>query len=144
MGRTEQPISGWGCAAGAAIVGRPHGTPLLNLSELVARCRTYATSLTLAVPLLLEAVVPGWGQFPQVGWALEVPEAVCAAMLLGGLWMPCAGSAVTGIKLVLPLFESGAGDICRTRAAVALSLVLLGPGAWSVDTRLYGRKRIDI
>src|SRR6266481_1060352 len=29
-------------------------------------------------------------------------------------------------------------------AALGVSLVMLGPGAWSVDARLFGRKRIDI
>ena len=29
-------------------------------------------------------------------------------------------------------------------AIVALSLVFLGPGAWSVDALLFGRKRIAI
>lgn len=27
---------------------------------------------------------------------------------------------------------------------ISLSLMLAGPGAWSVDARIYGRKRIDI
>jgi hypothetical protein len=29
-------------------------------------------------------------------------------------------------------------------AALGVSLVMPGPGAWSVDARLFGRKQIDI
>jgi hypothetical protein len=27
---------------------------------------------------------------------------------------------------------------------IGLSLAMLGPGAWSIDARLFGRKRIDV
>jgi putative oxidoreductase len=29
-------------------------------------------------------------------------------------------------------------------AVVAASVAMLGPGAWSIDARLFGRKRFDI
>jgi uncharacterized membrane protein YphA (DoxX/SURF4 family) len=29
-------------------------------------------------------------------------------------------------------------------AIVAVSTAMLGPGAWSIDARLFGRKRIDL
>lgn len=29
-------------------------------------------------------------------------------------------------------------------AVLGISLIMLGPGAWSLDCRLFGRKRIDI
>jgi hypothetical protein len=29
-------------------------------------------------------------------------------------------------------------------AVIAASVAMLGPGAWSMDARLYGRKRFDI
>jgi uncharacterized membrane protein YphA (DoxX/SURF4 family) len=29
-------------------------------------------------------------------------------------------------------------------AVIAASVAMLGPGAWSIDARLYGRKRFDI
>jgi hypothetical protein len=31
-----------------------------------------------------------------------------------------------------------------TDALIGMSLVMLGPGSWSIDARLYGRKRIDL
>jgi len=29
-------------------------------------------------------------------------------------------------------------------AALGAALAMVGPGAWSIDARLFGRKRIDI
>jgi hypothetical protein len=29
-------------------------------------------------------------------------------------------------------------------AALCLSLAMIGPGAWSIDARLFGRKQIDL
>jgi putative oxidoreductase len=29
-------------------------------------------------------------------------------------------------------------------AVIGLSLAMLGPGSWSIDARLFGRKRIDL
>jgi hypothetical protein len=29
-------------------------------------------------------------------------------------------------------------------AAIGLCLALLGPGAWSIDARLFGRRRVEI
>jgi putative oxidoreductase len=99
---------------------------------------------TIAGPLLLDAAMPGWSGGPLLGWGLQVPEAICGALLLVGAWMPLTSAAVVGIEVVLVLYEPAASSLCLTRAAVSLSLMLLGPGAWSVDARLYGRKRINI
>jgi putative oxidoreductase len=99
---------------------------------------------TLAAPLLLDAAMPGWSRGPRLGWGLHVPEALCGALLFIGAWMPLTCAAAIAIEIVLVLYEPATGYIGATRAAVSLSLMLLGPGAWSVDARLYGRKRLSI
>jgi len=61
-----------------------------------------------------------------------------------GLGTPYA-AAMLGVAQLWPLFFNGLpGEAQVCRAAVAASLVMLGPGAWSVDRRLFGRKRIDL
>jgi uncharacterized membrane protein YphA (DoxX/SURF4 family) len=35
-------------------------------------------------------------------------------------------------------------DTHLVSATLGLSLAALGPGAWSIDARLFGRKRIDV
>jgi uncharacterized membrane protein YphA (DoxX/SURF4 family) len=47
-------------------------------------------------------------------------------------------------QLSLLFFDGFPVETQLTRAAIALSLVMLGPGAWSIDRRLFGRKRIDL
>jgi hypothetical protein len=42
------------------------------------------------------------------------------------------------------IFTPGNVIIHVLPAAMGVSLVMLGPGAWSVDALLFGRKRIDI
>ena len=65
-------------------------------------------------------------------------------LLLAGLWMPVAG-ALQAIIEVWILFSRGDGaNLHLLLAALGVSLVMLGPGAWSLDARLFGRKRIDI
>jgi len=65
-------------------------------------------------------------------------------LLLAGLWTPVAG-ALQVITEVWIFFSRGDGANWHLLlAALGVSLVMLGPGAWSVDARLFGRKRIDI
>ena len=68
----------------------------------------------------------------------------CAAGLLlcAGLWTPIAGCAVF-ICALWAVF-SGIGEPWSQAllAAVGAAIAMLGPGAWSVDARMFGRKRI--
>lgn len=69
---------------------------------------------------------------------------VIAILLLAGLWTPIAGAVLAVLQLWYGL--SGAGDLWFhiLLGTLGVALVLLGPGAWSVDARLFGWKRIDI
>jgi uncharacterized membrane protein YphA (DoxX/SURF4 family) len=65
-----------------------------------------------------------------------------ALLIWIGLWTPLA--AVTGAAIQIGVIILGHRfDLSLLIfAAVGLSLALLGPGAWSLDARLFGRKRI--
>jgi uncharacterized membrane protein YphA (DoxX/SURF4 family) len=54
--------------------------------------------------------------------------------------------ALNEIMFALPFSSLQQGDtwIHVFLAAIAASMAMLGPGAWSIDARLFGRKRIDI
>ena len=85
---------------------------------------------------------------PAVPGVLNI---AAGALLLPGLWTPMAGSL---------LFFSNLWEIFARRAAasfpdivsgslfllaaIGAALGLLGPGAWSVDARLFGWRRIDV
>jgi hypothetical protein len=84
--------------------------------------------------------VPGQGS----SGALVAVAVGTAAFLLIGLWTPVAGATTIGIELWMAFSrpeELWPSLLC---AAVGLSLILLGPGAWSIDAVAYGRKRISI
>jgi putative oxidoreductase len=64
-------------------------------------------------------------------------------LLLVGLWTPAVG-AVIALAEVWIIF-SGAGDPWKPiiLATLGTSLAMIGPGAWSIDAHLFGRKHIE-
>jgi uncharacterized membrane protein YphA (DoxX/SURF4 family) len=66
------------------------------------------------------------------------------AFLMAGLWTPIAGTFLAIVEIWIVLFQGGRAEIHLPLAALGVSLVMLGPGAFSVDGRLFGRKRINI
>jgi putative oxidoreductase len=75
--------------------------------------------------------------------------AVCVAaiglalLLLAGLWTPVAGTLVAALELCTIPWELGSLSTHIFMAAMAAALALVGPGFWSLDSRMYGWKRID-
>lgn len=70
--------------------------------------------------------------------------AVGGLLLLVGLWTSIVG-AIVAIAELWVVFSHGS-DLWVSVMLVGIStaLTLLGPGAWSVDARLYGWRRIKI
>ncbi|HYP09688.1 MAG TPA: DoxX family protein [Bryobacteraceae bacterium] len=68
--------------------------------------------------------------------------------LAAGLWTPVMGTlvALDEVWIALSRYTSRGEDkwIHISLAILALSLAMLGPGAYSIDARLFGRKRFDI
>ena len=70
---------------------------------------------------------------------------VCAldgALLVVGLWTPVAGIALAAIHSGMLSVALGLNCASVVGSAVGLALAMLGPGAGSLDARLFGRKRI--
>jgi putative oxidoreductase len=84
--------------------------------------------------------VPGEGS----SGALGALAAGTAAFLLIGLWTPIAGATAVGIELWMAFSRPPEFWPSVLSAAIGLSLILLGPGARSIDAVVYGRKRISI
>ena len=76
--------------------------------------------------------------------ALAVLGACAGILLLAGLWTTVAGAFVVVIELWNAFSRSGDPWLHIVLATLAAGLAVLGPGAWSVDARLFGWKRIDI
>ena len=64
-------------------------------------------------------------------------------LLVVGLWTPIAGSVMTLIEL-WNILSQGDPSIPILLGTFGAALALLGPGGWSVDSRLFGWKRIDL
>lgn len=115
----------------------PNGRPGLGLLLL---------RLAVGVAVVVRGI---HGASSQLDWesALGVAGAAGGALLLAGFLTPLAALWVAGaLALSRPLATSGGpGDLS---ALLLLSdcgaLALLGPGAWSVDARLFGRREILI
>jgi uncharacterized membrane protein YphA (DoxX/SURF4 family) len=73
---------------------------------------------------------------------------VAGTLLLIGLWTPLAGGlgALEEAARLLSLYATvrEVAWIHMLFAVLSLSIAMLGPGAWSIDARLFGRKRFDL
>jgi putative oxidoreductase len=74
----------------------------------------------------------------------QLAAAVAAALLLAGLGTPVAGLLMAAAELCLAFSNVTDPSIHVMLGALGAALAMLGPGAWSVDARLFGRKRIEI
>ncbi len=75
---------------------------------------------------------------------LQLLAGVAAALLLVGFWTPVAGVLMAIAELCLAFSHPNDPWLHILLGALGASLAMLGPGAWSVDARLFGRKRVHI
>jgi len=68
---------------------------------------------------------------------------VAGLFLIVGLYTPIAGIIVALAEVSSLLTAHGHRSLYLLIAASGAALAMLGPGAWSVDARLFGWKRIE-
>ena len=102
--------------------------------------------------LLLQRLVTGIALLHNAAAQLEartaglmIPEitgAVLGLFILTGLWTPLVGALVVAVELWIVF--AGGSDIWFSLMLAALggTLAMIGPGAWSIDARLFGRKHL--
>ena len=97
-----------------------------------------------AIPPLQHAIAGLLAQPLPALTNLQLLAAAAGALLLVRLWTPVAGVLLAAVELCLTF--SHPVDPWRhiLLGALGVALAMLGPGAWSVDARLFGRKRIQI
>ncbi len=97
----------------------------------------------------MAALAESASQFSRAGsdpksLAAAIASGVCGPLLLIGLWTPAAGAAFAVVKLIVPAYGAGATWETIYPVTMAVAVALVGPGALSVDCRLYGPREIVI
>lgn len=75
----------------------------------------------------------------------SVPQIIAGAagiLLLVGLWTPIVGTLIAIIELWIAVMNPGDPWIPIVLATLSGTAAMIGPGAWSIDARLFGRKHI--
>jgi putative oxidoreductase len=100
--------------------------------------------LVAGAALIAQGIKILWGE-PQIeAIILNLAALSAGLLLLVGLWTPLTGTIVAIIELWHVLSQPADPWTHILLATVGAALALIGPGAWSVDARLFGWKRIDI
>jgi uncharacterized membrane protein YphA (DoxX/SURF4 family) len=102
--------------------------------------------LTLGLPLIY------WGTADvAAAHVTAIPQlaaAIAGIFLVSGLFTPVAGAIIVLAQAWMAFSPAFANDGERSMrlflAAAAASVAMLGPGAWSVDARRFGRKVFEI
>ena len=96
--------------------------------------------LCLGIPLIIFGVADfsRWHVFAGIG----------GIFLIAGFWTPATGILIAIVEswIAWSLYRSRlpAAEMHAFLAALSVSVAMLGPGAWSVDAHLFGRKRFDV
>ena len=107
------------------------GLGLLLLRALVAVILVYSGIAHLGNPSHFSVVLP------------HLIGAVAGLLLLVGLWTPVIGALVAIVELWIVFLHTGDPWIPGISAVLGAILAMIGPGAWSVDAHLFGRKHIE-
>ena len=69
--------------------------------------------------------------------------ALAGMLLLFGLWTPVAGAVVAIVEAWMLLARLGDPLIALIIVSLGATVAMIGPGVWSIDAQLYGRKHIE-
>jgi putative oxidoreductase len=123
------------------------GSPLQRLYSTFAD-RWPGTGLLLLRLLAGAALIHhGMGGLREAQFAFMTPRIIGAGagiLLIGGLWTPVAGMLAAVGEAWIALSYRGDPWVSAMLAALGAALAMAGPGAWSIDARLFGRKHIEL
>ena len=107
---------------------------------------------SVSLPLIYWAVAELHRSFAGATFVLsgvlsDVVAGMAALVLLAGLWTPFTAVVIAIYELWIAIsagLPTGEQWIHILLAALSASVAMLGPGAWSIDARRFGRKVFDI
>ena len=96
--------------------------------------------------IYLGAASLGNGAPEPASLAQNLIAAAGGVCLIAGLWTPITGGLAAldqiWIALSFQVSPRGGAGIHLFLAVLSASVAMLGPGAWSIDARLFGRRRV--
>jgi putative oxidoreductase len=105
----------------------------LLLQRLVAGCVLIQCALVqLGTPGGFASLLP------------QVTDLTAGVLLLLGLWTPVAGAVIAILQVWAFVSNTPDPRIPILLAMSGVSVALIGPGSWSLDARIFGRKQISI
>jgi len=113
----------------------PNGWPGIGI--LLQRVLTAATLFCYGIAHLRDT-----SQFASIVPHMFV--AVAGILILVGLWTPIVGALVAVMEMWSIFSRSGDPWISIMLAVLGATLAMIGPGAWSIDAHLFGRKHFEI
>jgi uncharacterized membrane protein YphA (DoxX/SURF4 family) len=81
---------------------------------------------------------------PSPLWEIHVALIFVGICICLGLWTPLLAGLEGIAELLLTVTDPGRYESHLLLAILGISLAMLGPGAWSIDALLFGRKRITV
>ncbi|MGA1988084.1 MAG: hypothetical protein ABSG72_17590 [Candidatus Sulfotelmatobacter sp.] len=91
-------------------------------------CLTATSASTSIIP---QSIIP------------QIVGACAGILLLVGLWTPVVGTLIVVAELWIAWAQAGDPWIPIMLATLGGTAAMIGPGAWSIDARLFGRKHIE-
>jgi uncharacterized membrane protein YphA (DoxX/SURF4 family) len=85
-----------------------------------------------------------WGEPPLEQVVVYVLATGAGILLVIGFWTPIAGALAAAVEVWCVFSQPGDRLTHILLVTLCAAVALLGPGAWSLDARLFGWKRIDI
>lgn len=78
------------------------------------------------------------------GGAVQALSALLGLLLVAGLWTPIAGVLAAAAAAWNAYASPADVGFYALLGTIAIALALVGPGAWSIDARLFGMRQIEI
>jgi uncharacterized membrane protein YphA (DoxX/SURF4 family) len=99
--------------------------------------------LVVGIALVVRRIIELQSTPPISLAVIHVLAIAAGLLLLAGLWTPIAGVVLATIEICSAFAHPHDPWSYILLGTLGAALVMLGPGAWSVDARLFGWKRID-
>jgi putative oxidoreductase len=100
--------------------------------------------LLVAAPLIIGPATIVWTDPQSSTSTIQLANLALGTLIAFGFCTPIATLLQAIIQLWMASLGSDLVGFHTENALLGLSLMMLGPGAWSLDAFLFGRRRIDL